>query len=116
VTARNGEDTPVTTWVSTLRNLTITVPEYVTQELDDLSLAISFGRGAQAPLDTHEPLWRVKCAALVALLHGRTAVTADDWDMAALLWRTSQKSATEFRKPPAAACRLRRTPAGPRRS
>jgi hypothetical protein len=91
VTARNGEDTPVTTWVSTLRNLTITVPEGVTQELDDLSLAISFGRGAQAPLDTHEPLWRVKCAALIALLHGRTAVTGDDWDMATLLWQTSQK-------------------------
>lgn len=91
VTARNGEDIPVTTWVSTLRNLTITVPEGVTQELDDLSLAISFGRGAQAPLDTHEPLWRVKCAALIALLHGRTAVTGDDWDMATLLWQTSQK-------------------------
>lgn len=91
VTTRNGEDTPVTTWVSTLRNLTIPVPEHVTQELDDLSLAISFGRGAEAPLDTHEPLWRVKCAALVALLHGRTAVTAEDWDMATVMWQTSRK-------------------------
>jgi hypothetical protein len=91
VATRDGGETPVTTWVSTLRNLTITVPEHVTQELDDLSLAISFGRGAEAPLDTHEPLWRVKCAALVALLHGRTVVTSDDWDMATLLWLTSQK-------------------------
>jgi hypothetical protein len=91
VTTRNGEDTPVTTWVSTLRNLTITVPEDVTQELDDLSLAISFGRGAEAPLDTHEPLWRVKCAALVALLHGRTVITGADWDMATVMWQTSRK-------------------------
>jgi hypothetical protein len=91
VTARTGEDTPVTTWVSTLRGLTVTVPEEVTQELDDLSLAISFGRGAEAPLDTHEPLWRVKCAALVALLHGRTAVTGDDWDMATVMWQTSRR-------------------------
>lgn len=91
VAARNGEDTPVTTWVSTLRNLTITVPEDVTQELDALSLVISFGRGAEAPLDTHEPLWRVKCAALVALLHGRTKVKTEDWDMATIMWQTSMK-------------------------
>ncbi|MEU2300544.1 hypothetical protein ABZ584_24430 [Streptomyces antibioticus] len=91
VTTRTGEDTPVTTWVSTLRNLTIPVPEHVTEELDALALAISFGRGAESPLDTHEPLWRVKCAALVALLHGRTAVTADDWDMATVMWRTSRE-------------------------
>ncbi|MER7838438.1 hypothetical protein ABTY98_21750 [Streptomyces sp. NPDC096040] len=91
VTTRTGEDTPVTTWVSTLRNLTIPVPEHVTQELDELSLAISFGRGAEAPLDTHEPLWRLKCAGLLALLHGRTAVAVDDWDMARVMWQTSRK-------------------------
>ncbi|MET8098132.1 hypothetical protein ABZV29_16880 [Streptomyces sp. NPDC005236] len=91
VTTRTGEDTPVTTWVSTLRGITIPVPDHVTEELDALALAISFGRGAESPLDTHEPLWRVKCAALVALLHGRTAVTADDWDMATVMWQTSRK-------------------------
>ncbi|MFD8739396.1 hypothetical protein ACFV06_31420 [Streptomyces sp. NPDC059618] len=91
VTNRTGEDTPVTTWVSTLRGITIPVPDHVTEELDELALAISFGRGAEFPLDTHEPLWRVKCAALVALLHGRTAVTAEDWDMATVMWQTSRK-------------------------
>jgi hypothetical protein len=91
VTTRNGEDIPVTTWVSTLHNLTIQVPEHVTDELDELGLAISFGRGAEAPLDTHEPLWRLKCAALLALLHGRTKVRAEDWDMATVMWQTSRK-------------------------
>lgn len=91
ITTRNGEDMPVTTWVSTLRNLTIPVPEHVTQELDELALEISFGRGRDSPLDTHEPLWRVKCAALLALLHGRTAVTAEDWDMATVMWQTSRR-------------------------
>ncbi|WP_328757486.1 hypothetical protein [Streptomyces sp. NBC_00271] len=91
VTKRNGEDVPVTTWVSGLRNTTIPVPEHVTDELDQLALAISFGRGAEAPLDTHEPLWRVKCAALLALLHGRTKVKTEDWDMATVMWQTSRK-------------------------
>ncbi|MCU1613953.1 MAG: putative phage protein [Frankiales bacterium] len=91
VTTRSGEDIPVTTWVSTLRNCTIPVPAHVTQELDELALEISFGRGSESPLDTHEPLWRVKCAALLALLHGRTSVATEDWDMATVMWQTSRK-------------------------
>ncbi|MFD3525056.1 hypothetical protein [Streptomyces sp. NPDC058653] len=91
VTISDGTDTPVTYWVAALRNTVIPVPEHVTQELDDLALEISFGRGELAPLDTHEPLWRVKCAALMALLHGRTAVATEDWDMAVVMWRTSRK-------------------------
>lgn len=91
VTSRNGEDVPVTTWVSGLRGTTISVPAHVTEELDQLALAISFGRGATAPLDTHEPLWRLKCAALLALLHGRTSVAAEDWDRASVMWETSRK-------------------------
>ncbi|MFK0125552.1 hypothetical protein ACIQSP_19830 [Streptomyces nigra] len=90
VTTRDGAETPVTTWVAQLRNLTVTVPEHVTEELDELALQISFGRGAEAPLDTHEPLWRLKCAALLALLHGRTTVTATEWDLATVAWRTSR--------------------------
>ncbi|MEV4865631.1 hypothetical protein [Streptomyces ossamyceticus] len=91
VTNRKGEDVPVTNWVADLRNTTIPVPEHVTDELDQLALAISFGRGAEAPLDTHEPLWRLKCAALLALLHGRTEVRAEDWDRATVMWETSRK-------------------------
>lgn len=91
ITTRNGEDIPVTTWVSRLSNTTIPVPESVTDELDQLGLAIAGGRGAEAPLDTHEPLWRLKCAALLALLHGRTEVKTEDWDRAALMWQTSRK-------------------------
>lgn len=91
VTTRNGEDIPVTNWVSSLRNTVIPVPAHVTQELDELALEISFGRGSEFPLDTHEPLWRTKCAALLALLHGRTAVADEDWDMAVVMWQTSRK-------------------------
>lgn len=92
ITVTTGaEGVPVTTWVSTLRDVTIPVPEHVTQELDELALEISFGRGAEFPLDTHEPLWRLKCAALLALLHGRTAITTEDWGLAAVMWRTSTK-------------------------
>lgn len=90
VPTRDGGETPVTTWVSTLRKVIIPVPEHVTQELDELGLEISFGRGAEAPLDTHEPLWRLKCAALLALLHGRTSVADEDWDMARVMWQTSR--------------------------
>ena len=91
VTTRDGSETSVTTWVSTLRNVTMKVPEHVTEELDELALEISFGRGVEAPLDTHEPLWRLKCAALLALLHGRTSVTDEDWDRARVMWETSRK-------------------------
>ncbi|MFD4320141.1 hypothetical protein [Streptomyces sp. NPDC058548] len=90
VTTQNGEDVPVTTWVSTLRSIVIPVPVRATQELDDLVLEIAFGRGEEFPLDTHEPLWRLKCAALLALLHGRTTVSEEDWDLAAVMWRTSR--------------------------
>ncbi|MFF3891799.1 hypothetical protein ACFYY3_01065 [Streptomyces sp. NPDC001812] len=91
VTIGDGRDIPVTHWVADLRNTTITVPEHVTRDLDELVLAISFGRGQDAPLDTHEPLWRVKCAALLALLHGRTTVTAEDWERAMAMWQTSRR-------------------------
>ncbi|MEU0786996.1 hypothetical protein ABZ341_36220 [Streptomyces sp. NPDC006173] len=91
VTLADGTDTPVTHWAAGLHNTTIKVPASVTQELDDLLLAISFGRGQEAPLDTHEPLWRVKCAALLALLHGRTSVTTEDWERATLMWQTSRR-------------------------
>ncbi|MCT7353619.1 toprim domain-containing protein [Streptomyces sp. 15-116A] len=91
VTTRDGQDVPVTHWVAYLRNTTIPVPAEVTQELDELALDISFGRGSDSPLDTHEPLWRLKCAALLTLLHGRTSIAAEDWDRAALMWRVSTK-------------------------
>ncbi|MFB7289010.1 bifunctional DNA primase/polymerase [Actinacidiphila glaucinigra] len=91
VTTKTGENTPVTTWVSGLRGTIMRVPARATQELDDLALEIAFGRGEEFPLDTHEPLWRLKCAALLALLHGRTTVNEEDWDLAAVMWRVSRK-------------------------
>lgn len=89
--AKDGSNIAVTSWVASLTNTTIPVPEHVTQEVDELTLVIGSGRGGQAPLDTHEPLWRVKCAALLALLHGRTAVTTEDWNLATVMWQTSRR-------------------------
>lgn len=90
VTTKTGGELPVTSWVSTLHRLDIPVPQAATDELDALSLEIAFGRGQEAPLDTHEPLWRLKCAALLALLHGRTRVLPDDWDRAVVMWQVSR--------------------------
>ncbi|MFD6973555.1 hypothetical protein [Streptomyces sp. NPDC059949] len=89
VTTKSGGELPVTSWVSTLHHLDIPVPQAATDELDALALEIAFGRGYEAPLDTHEPLWRLKCAALLALLHGRTRVLPDDWDRAVVMWQVS---------------------------
>jgi hypothetical protein len=91
VTDRNGNGVTVTSWVASLRNTVMSVPPHVTEELDELTMQISFGRGSEFPLDTHEPLWRVKCAALLALLHGRLAVTSEDWTLAGVMWQTSRK-------------------------
>ncbi|MGA5599868.1 hypothetical protein ACPCUF_02320 [Streptomyces griseoincarnatus] len=91
VTTPAGDELPVTTWVSTLNSLRIPVPAKATQELDQLALEIAFGRGKEAPLDTHEPLWRLKCAALLALLHGRTRVQDEDWQQAAVMWQVSRE-------------------------
>jgi hypothetical protein len=33
----------------------------------------------------------MKCAALLALLHGRTAITSEDWEMASVMWQRSTK-------------------------
>lgn len=91
VVATGGGEVRVTDWVASLHHTVIPVPKEVTQELDELALEISFGRGKEFPLDTHEPLWRVKCSALLALLHGRKVVTQADWDMARVMWQTSRK-------------------------
>jgi hypothetical protein len=91
VTTRDGKDITVTRWVASLHNTVMSVPPHVTEELDELAMQISLGRGEEFPLDTHEPLWRLKCAALLALLHGRLAVTAEDWSMAETMWLTSRR-------------------------
>lgn len=41
------------------------------------------------PLDSHESLVRCKVAALLALLDGRREVTAEDWQLSAMVWETS---------------------------
>ena len=95
LTMHNGQDAPVTTWVSTLRNVTMAVPPHVTEEIDTIILGNATekpeGQPPNDPLDTHEPLWRLKCAALMALLHGHTEVRAQEWDMATVMWQTSRQ-------------------------
>lgn len=41
------------------------------------------------PLDSHEPLMKVKLAGLLATLASRTHVTPDDWRLAGVIWETS---------------------------
>lgn len=95
LTMRNGQDIPVTNWVATLRNITIPVPDHAMEEIDTILLEKAkekpAGQAPDDPLDTHEPLWRLKCAALMALLHGRTDVTDGEWDMATTMWQISRK-------------------------
>ncbi len=45
-------------------------------------------------LDSHKPLTRVKLAALLAILDNRLHVTAEDWQLALVMWETSVESRT----------------------
>lgn len=91
VTGPDGRDVPVTHWVASLRGLDIKIPPQAVEEVDGLTLDIARGRGAEYPLDTHEPLWLLKAAALLALLHGYTKVTDEQWELAKVMWQVSRR-------------------------
>lgn len=40
-------------------------------------------------LDSHEPMHRLKTAAILAILDGRLDITHDDWELADTIWQTS---------------------------
>ncbi len=47
------------------------------------------GAATLPSLDAHKPLMKVKLAALLAVLANRLDVTAEDWQLAEVMWRTS---------------------------
>lgn len=91
VTGPDGKELPLSHWVASLRDVDMKVPARAVREIDDMILSIARGRGEEFPLDTHEPAWRLKCAALMALLHGHTKPLDEHWDMADVMWRVSRR-------------------------
>lgn len=86
----DGSGTPLTDAVYGLADLTLTLPEEARREIRATLWRRKFAGHECDPLDTHEPLWRVKCASLLALLHGRRDVDAMCWLLAGVMWDTSR--------------------------
>lgn len=85
----NHAGQPLAEWVCQLDQVTVQLPLDALQELDALSDALADGLRDDQPLDGHEPLWRMKAGALLALLHGTTKVTEEYWSAATAMWRAS---------------------------
>lgn len=79
----------VTEWVVGLADVVMEIPREATEELDAQLLARAREGYEGDPLDTHEPLWRLKAASLLALLHGRTEVDETAWRLAHVMWQAS---------------------------
>lgn len=80
----------LTAWADTLRDIVVRLPRGAKEEIRRLVDEGETGRGESQPLDTHEPLWKAKCAALLALFHGGTQVTGAHWRGACALWDASR--------------------------
>lgn len=61
----------------------------VCAEIRRIDRAKIVGQLQPAPLDGHEQLTRVKVSGLLAVLDGRAAITAEDWELSGVIWRTS---------------------------
>lgn len=68
---------------------TIFAEEEIRRELWHRNLARVRGEAEDGDLDSHVPLMRAKLASLLALFDGRLRVTADDWALSLVIWRTS---------------------------
>lgn len=67
----------------------MTLAQPIRDELRLNELRQARGEATAAELDAHEPLARIKVAALLALLENRHNVTEDDWELSGVVWRTS---------------------------
>ena len=83
----NGES--MTTWLDGLGNIELVLPDAAVIELEAIAEDLEDGRGEERPLDTHEPLWKSKYAALLALLDGETEISMGHWHLASALWDAS---------------------------
>lgn len=83
------DDTTLAMWLNDLPETSLVLPDEAVDELDAIAEALEEGRGAEHPLDTHEPLWRAKYTALLTLLDGDTEITVEHWNLAGQLWEAS---------------------------
>jgi hypothetical protein len=67
----------------------LTVEDGIAAEIRAADLARARGERTDQPLDAHAVLHRLKVAGLLAILDGRLDIAADDWRLAAHIWRTS---------------------------
>ena len=67
----------------------LTIDPGICAELRRQDLARQRGELRRDPLNAHEPLLRIKVAAILALLDGRAHIGPEDWDLAAVVWETS---------------------------
>lgn len=74
---------------SQLRDTQITFADTIRKELRIDDRARVMGEIVPPPLDAHKPLSMVKTSVLVAILDNRAHVTADDWELARMVWDTS---------------------------
>lgn len=71
-------------------DLTLAVPEPVKREVREDRQAVLRGIKPKPTSEAHQVLVRLKVAALLALLDGRTGVTVDDWDLGRTVVDTSR--------------------------
>lgn len=74
---------------SRLRDVTITFADTIRKELRIEDRARVMGELTPAPLDSHRPLTLVKTSVLLAVLDNRADITAEDWELAKVVWNTS---------------------------
>jgi len=67
----------------------LTIDPDICAELRRQDLARQRGELVRDPLDAHEPLLRIKVAAILAILDGRAHITRDDWRLAGIVYETS---------------------------
>ena len=67
----------------------LTIDPDICAELRRQDLARQRGELIRDPLDAHEPLLRIKVAAILAILDGRVHITRDDWRLAGIVYETS---------------------------
>ncbi|MBM4470290.1 hypothetical protein GS502_13530 [Rhodococcus hoagii] len=67
------------------------VPDAAKAEMDAHRVAVLKGRAAN-PLDGHTMLTRLKVAAALMILDGRSIVSSEDWDLAGMLMRKSDRT------------------------
>lgn len=67
----------------------VTFDQPILDELDELHYGLGTGALQLPQLDAHLPLTMVKVSVLLAQLEGRRHVTAQDWQLARIVWLTS---------------------------